>query len=94
MRAPFGVTIGSSLSCCTESRNTLRIAHIHRVALEAFHRTGHVHAPNRRADNVLHVGDIESEAGRPLPIDVDIDIAATCHAFRVNGGRARHIGEY
>src|SRR5205823_5982687 len=68
-----------------------RVAHIDREALQAFDRLADVIAPDRRRDNALHIGHVETVASRSATVDLDIDVTSSRQAFRKGGGHTRDL---
>ena len=64
----------------------LKVAQVHRVALQALHGVAEVHAAERREDNVLDVPHGEAVAGRLLPLDVEIQVVAPGGALGEGAG--------
>src|SRR5690625_1845257 len=68
-----------------------RIANVDRIAFQPLDALADGHAAHGRAHDLVHVADVEPEAGRLLALDVDGDVAPASDAVGVDGRGAWNI---
>jgi hypothetical protein len=71
-----------------------QVAHVHRVALSAFHGGGHVLPADGVHHHHLRVVHAQAVAGKLVAAQVEVEEVAAGHTLGKDAARARHRGQH